>query len=46
MTAARIVTLTLNPAVDLACAAASVRPTHKTRTFEERFMRWAAIRWH
>jgi 6-phosphofructokinase 2 len=33
----RIVTLTLNPAVDLACAAASVRPTHKTRTFEERF---------
>lgn len=37
MTAARIVTLTLNPAVDLACAAASVRPTHKTRTFEERF---------
>ena len=33
----RIVTLTLNPAVDLACTAASVRPTHKTRTFEERF---------
>jgi 6-phosphofructokinase 2 len=29
--------LTLNPAVDLACTAASVRPTHKTRTFEERF---------
>jgi 6-phosphofructokinase 2 len=33
----RIVTLTLNPAVDLACTAASVKPTHKTRTFEERF---------
>ena len=33
----RIVTLTLNPAVDLACAAAAVRPTHKIRTFEERF---------
>jgi 6-phosphofructokinase 2 len=33
----RIATLTLNPAVDLACTAASVRPTHKTRTFEERF---------
>ena len=32
----RIATLTLNPAVDLACTAASVRPTHKTRTFEER----------
>ena len=32
----RIATLTLNPAVDLACTAASVRPTHKIRTFEER----------
>lgn len=34
---ARIATLTLNPAVDLACTAAAVRPTHKIRTFEERF---------
>jgi 6-phosphofructokinase 2 len=33
----RIITLTLNPAVDMACTAASVRPTHKTRTFEERY---------
>lgn len=33
----RIVTLTLNPAVDLACSAASARPTHKIRTVEERF---------
>ena len=33
----RIVTLTLNPAVDLASTAASVVPTHKVRTFEERF---------
>ena len=33
----RIVTLTMNPAVDLACTAASVRPTHKIRTFDERF---------
>ena len=32
----RIVTLTLNPAVDLACTAAAVRPTHKIRTFDER----------
>ncbi len=32
----RIATLTLNPAVDLACTAASVRPTHKIWTFEER----------
>ncbi len=31
----RIVTVTLNPAVDLACAAATVRPTHKIRTFDE-----------
>ena len=27
----------MNPAVDLACAAASVRPTHKIRTFDEQF---------
>jgi 6-phosphofructokinase 2 len=33
----RIVTLTLNPAVDLACMAAAVRPTHKIRAFDERF---------
>jgi 6-phosphofructokinase 2 len=33
----RIATLTLNPAVDLACTAAAVRPTHKIRTFDERF---------
>lgn len=33
----RIVTLTLNPAVDLASTAASVVPTHKVRTFGERF---------
>jgi 6-phosphofructokinase 2 len=32
-----IVTLTLNPAVDLSCVAAAVRPTHKIRTFEEEF---------
>ena len=31
----RIVTVTLNPAVDLACSAESVRPTQKTRTFDE-----------
>lgn len=31
----RIVTVTLNPAVDLACSAESVRPTTKTRTFDE-----------
>ena len=35
--APRIVTLTLNPAVDLACKAPEVRPTHKIRTFDERF---------
>lgn len=35
--APRIVTLTLNPAVDHACIAAAVRPTHKTRTTDERF---------
>src|ERR1700678_1218419 len=33
----RIVTLTLNPAVDLACTAPAVLPTHKIRTSEERF---------
>jgi 6-phosphofructokinase 2 len=33
----RIATLTLNPAVDLASTAASVVPTHKVRTFKERF---------
>ena len=33
---ARIVTLTINPAVDIACSAASVQPTHKIRTFDER----------
>jgi 6-phosphofructokinase 2 len=34
--AARIVTLTLNPAVDIACMAESVRHTHKVRTRDER----------
>jgi 6-phosphofructokinase 2 len=33
----RIVTLTLNPAVDLACTAPAMLPTHKIRTSEERF---------
>jgi 6-phosphofructokinase 2 len=33
---AQIVTLTLNPAVDMASTAAAVRPTHKIRTFDER----------
>lgn len=32
----RIVTLTVNPAVDIACSAVSVQPTHKIRTFDER----------
>lgn len=32
----RIATLTLNPAVDMACSATAVRPTHKVRTFDER----------
>jgi 6-phosphofructokinase 2 len=32
----RIVTLTLNPAVDIACNTASVQPTHKNRTFGDR----------
>jgi 6-phosphofructokinase 2 len=30
-----IVTLTLNPAVDLACSTESVRPTNKIRTYDE-----------
>ena len=33
----RIVTLTLSPAVDLACTAPYIRPTHKIRSFNERF---------
>ena len=33
---ARIVTLTLNPAIDNSCEAERVSPTHKTRTFDER----------
>jgi len=32
----RIVTVTLNPAVDVACFADAVVPTHKVRTFDER----------
>ncbi len=32
----RIVTLTMNPAIDLACMAPAVRPTHKIRAFDER----------
>ena len=32
----RIVTLTLNPAIDMASEAESVRPVRKTRTFNER----------
>jgi 6-phosphofructokinase 2 len=31
----RIVTVTLNPAVDLGCSADLVRPTHKIRTYDE-----------
>ncbi len=31
----RIVTVTLNPAVDLGCTAEHVEPTHKIRTFDE-----------
>jgi 6-phosphofructokinase 2 len=31
----RIVTVTLNPAIDLACSAERVVPTHKIRTFDE-----------
>ena len=34
---ARIVTLTVNPAVDLATQAESVRAGHKVRTFGERY---------
>jgi 6-phosphofructokinase 2 len=34
---ARIVTLTVNPAVDLSSHAASVQPGHKIRTFDERY---------
>jgi 6-phosphofructokinase 2 len=37
MIPARIVTLTINPAVDLASQAASVQPGHKIRTFGERY---------
>ena len=33
--APRIVTLTLNPAIDMASTAPAVRPTHKIRTFDE-----------
>jgi 6-phosphofructokinase 2 len=32
-----IVTLTLNPAIDLSCQADEVHPVHKIRTFEERY---------
>jgi 6-phosphofructokinase 2 len=35
----RIVTLTVNPAVDLATTAKSVQPGHKIRTFDERYHR-------
>ena len=34
---ARIMTLTVNPAVDLSSHAASVQPGHKIRTFDERY---------
>ena len=34
---ARIATLTVNPAVDLATTAKSVQPRHKIRTFDERY---------
>lgn len=34
---ARIVTLTVNPAVDLSAQAVSVQPGHKIRTFDERY---------
>jgi 6-phosphofructokinase 2 len=34
---ARIVTLTVNPAVDLSAQATSVQPGHKIRTFDERY---------
>ena len=32
-----IVTLTLNPTIDAAAEAETVRPTHKVRTFDERY---------
>lgn len=34
---ARVATLTLNPAIDSACEAEAVFPTHKIRTFGERY---------
>ena len=37
MTSSRIVTLTVNPALDLAAEAVSVRPVHKIRTFGEHY---------
>lgn len=37
MTSSRILTLTVNPALDLATEAASVRPVHKIRTVGERY---------
>ena len=37
MSGPRIVTLTVNPAVDVAADAAEVRPVHKIRTFGERY---------
>jgi 6-phosphofructokinase 2 len=33
----RIITLTLNPTIDIACDAPSVRPLHKVRTFGETY---------
>jgi 6-phosphofructokinase 2 len=33
----RIITLTLNPTIDVACDAPSVRPVHKVRTFGETY---------
>ncbi len=35
MTKPRILTVTVNPTVDIACTAAQVRPIHKVRTFDE-----------
>jgi len=37
MNSPRIVTLTVNPALDMAAQAAEVRPVHKIRTFGERY---------
>lgn len=37
MMSVRIVTLTVNPAVDLSAHATSVQPGHKIRTFDERY---------